>query len=145
VLRSPRSGEKVILRSNRWQENSVNDDSLAAQEALRPTTFKAGSLPSVTVFAAPNPFELLRKDGETKAGQLTQLILRHLSRASQVQGPTRCGSGLSTILLASWPQVALPLWNIYRVAGAVKSAAERFSLDINILAAPLVDYGGYLV
>src|SRR6267143_2557828 len=106
------------------------------KEALRPTTFKAGIFAFRHGFRSAQTFELLRKGWGNEGWTADTAYLKTICRwASQVQGPIlECGSGLSTILLGIVaPGRVTTLEHLPSWQERVKSAAERFSLDINIL------------
>ena len=116
------------------------------KEALRPAALAVGIFAFRHGFRSAQTFEWLRKGWGNEGWTADTTYLKTICRwASQVQGPIlECGSGLSTILLGIVaPGRVTTLAHLPKWQERTQQTAKRYSLDVNILSAPLVDYGGF--
>lgn len=116
------------------------------KEALRATTLTAGIFAFRHGFRSAKAFQWVSKGWGNEGWSADTAYLKALCRwASQVQGPIlECGSGLSTILLGIVaPGRVTTLEHLPKWQERVQQAAKLHSIGINVLAAPLVDYGGF--
>lgn len=116
------------------------------RQALVPIAFGSGIFAFRRGFRFPLTYRLLSIGWANEGFSADPAYLEAVCRwAADVSGPIlECGSGLSTILLGIVAKGRvttlehLPEWKAY-----VQKKAARFGITVNVLTAPLLDYGGF--
>jgi hypothetical protein len=116
------------------------------RQALRPIAFSAGICAFRQGILNRRVFQLLSMGWGNEGWSADTSYLEAVCRyASRIRGPIlECGSGLSTILLGivacdritSLEQ--MPEWKEH-----VQLVAKKHSVHVNVIYAPLIDYGGF--